>query len=158
MGRYKALERASLLYLFRYSDKHRKNAKGLYSNIEDNCFMRAEIKVITKCLWRPQQLEKLSTGKEKARVFLLARTKPQGHRPVWLEWRINVKEKQTESLCDDVRIPYRDPGLDLPLDTIGHLWSNPCKINHMAEVTDGHTTESRSSVCFQDPSRVDLDF
>lgn len=44
MGRYKTLERASLVYLFRHSDKHRKNAKGLNSNIEDNCFMRTEIK------------------------------------------------------------------------------------------------------------------
>ena len=46
-----------------------------------------------KCLWDTQKLENLSSGKERVRVFLLARAEPQEHRPVWLEWRINVKDE-----------------------------------------------------------------
>ena len=93
MGRCKTLERTNLVYLFRYPNKHskKKNAKGLNNNIEDNFFLRAEKKMTAKCLWDTQKLEKLSSGKERVRV--LAGAEPQEHRPVWLEWRINVRDE-----------------------------------------------------------------
>jgi len=69
VGRYKTLDRASLAYLFIYSDKQSKNAKGLNNNTENNCIRRTEINVITKSSWSPQHLEKLSSEKERASSY-----------------------------------------------------------------------------------------
>lgn len=75
MGRYTTLKRASLIFEATQINIV-KSAKGLNSNTENTWPMRVEIKVITKCLWGPQQLENLPTGKERTGGFLLARAKP----------------------------------------------------------------------------------
>lgn len=162
MVKYKTLKRARLVHLFRHSDEHSEIWEGLTSNrkwLPHECRDKSDYQMLVG----PLTVGETSKWQWEGRgftdsVFLWARAEPGGHRLIWVESRMNAREKETETLSEEVRILHQDLGRGSPLDPTGHSWSNPARSTTWPTVADGNTSENHSAVCIQDPTRMTVTF